>query len=277
MWSRTRGLMRPAALALVTVTLAGIAAADAPPAKLDPAPVMHALREAQGGQAGWQSLRYLRFDWVVERGGTEAVRARHLWDRSTGDYRVEWKNREGHAIIALFNVGTKAGHVWVDGTPAPEADHAALLERAYGRFINDSYWLLMPSKLNDPGVHVESQGTAAVDGRTCDILHLTFDHVGLTPGDHYWAFVDQQTHLMTRWAFFLEGDKGTASLDSASVWDWKDWQKFGTVMLSRDRRQVGGDGTRIYFPVLATPAAVDAKVFADVAAVLPGEAAAASR
>lgn len=267
--------IRLAAVVLATAPLgAAVHAEPKPQALADPAPVMRACMDAQGGAAGWQGLRYLRFDWVVERGGTEAVRARHLWDRSTGNYRVEWKNREGQALLALFNVGTKAGQVWVDGAPAPEAERAALLERAYGRFINDTYWLLMPSKLSDPGVHVEHAGTAAVDGRPCDLLHLTFDRVGLTPGDNYWAYVDQQSHLMIRWAFFLQGDKGTPALENASVWDWKDWQKFGTVMMARDRRQVGGDGNRIHFPVLAALPAVDAKVFTDPAAPLPGEPAA---
>lgn len=275
MWSRIRSAMRLAAIALAAVPLAAAAQAQKP-ATADPTPVMRAAFDAQGGQAGWQGMRYLRFDWVVERGGTEAVRARHLWDRSTGNYRVEWKNREGKAILALFNTGTKTGQVWVDGAAAPEAEKAALLERAYGRFINDSYWLLMPSKMSDPGVHVQHAGTATVDGHSCDILHLTFDHVGLTPGDNYWAFIDQQSHLMLRWAFFLEGDKGTPSLEAASTWDWKDWQKFGNVMMSRDRRQVGGDGNRIHFPVLAALDAVDAKVFTDPAAALPGEPAAAA-
>lgn len=254
-----------------------VAAAGSRPARSEPqadaAPVMHAMESAQGGSTAWQGMRYLRFDWVVERGGTEAARARHLWDRTTGNYRVEWKNRDGHSLTALFNIGTKSGRVWVDGAPAAAADSAALVARAYGRFINDTYWLLMPSKLGDPGVHVEHAGTADVNGRTCDILHLHFDQVGLTPGDQYWAYVDRQSHLMVRWAFFLEGDKdkGAPSLDKASAWDWTDWQKFGSVMMSRDRRQVGGDGTRIHFPVLATLATVDAKVFTDPSAALPGE------
>jgi len=235
----------------------------------DPAPILRALRDAQGGPEAWQQVHYLRFDWVVERDGKETVRARHLWDRQTGLYRVEWKNREGQSMLGLFDVDTRAGRVWVDGAAPAAADSAAMLERAYGRFINDTYWLLMPAKLEDPGVKVETAGTADFDGRPSDILHITFGPVGLTPGDHYWAYIDRNSHLMTRWAFFLQGDEGTPALEKASAWDWADWQRVGGVMMSRDRRQVGGEGRRIHFPVLAVLDRVDPKVFSDPTAGMP--------
>jgi hypothetical protein len=145
-----------------------------------------------------------------------------------------------------------------------------MLKRAYGRFINDSYWLLMPWKLEDPGVKVESQGTTTIDGLDYDILHVSFENVGLTPGDQYWAFVNRKTHRMDRWAYFLQGDEGTASMDKATAWTWSDWRPSGGLMLASDRRQVGGkEGERIYFPVLKVLDKVDDGVFASPEAVLP--------
>lgn len=231
------------------------------------------VEKSMGGAKNWDHVRYLRFDWVVERDGAEVARARHLWDRKQNRYRVEWKTREGQQVLAIFDTMTRAGRVWVDGVEAQGADAAPHLERAYGRFINDTYWLIMPWKMRDPGVHVEEAGEQTLDGKSYDVLHIHFDQVGLTPGDQYWAFVDRTTGRMDRWAYFLQSDseKGEPSLDKATMWVWSDWQPAGPVMLSRDRRMVGGEGARrIHFPVVVTPTKLDEKVFTDPAMPLPG-------
>ena len=231
--------------------------------------------EAMGGQEAMNHAQFLRFDWAVERGGKEVAHVHHLWDRSTGRYRVEWKTKDGKNVQVLFDVDTKAGKVWIDGKPASPEDENTYLGKAYGRFINDSYWLLMPCKLLDPHVNLDYQGEKEVDGKLYNVVHVTFDHVGLTPGDQYWAFLNKRTQIMDRWAYFLESDKGTASLDSATVWDWKDWQDVGGgVKLARDRVQVGGDEphARIFFPVVAVLSKVDPKVFEKQDVSMPGEA-----
>lgn len=235
----------------------------------DPKPVLQAMQKAMGGKQNWDKARFLRFDWVVERDGKEAAHVAHLMDRYDGRYRVEWKNREGKFIQALFNSNTKQGHMWVDGQPAPDTLSAPMMERAYGRFINDSYWLLMPWKMDDPKVMLTLVGPTTLDGQDYDLLHLAFDHVGLTPGDQYWAYVNRKTHLMDRWAYFLEDEKGVASLDSATAWAWSDWVKTGNVLLSRDRRKVGPEGGRIHFPVCEVLAKVDDHVFDSIATPMP--------
>lgn len=238
-----------------------------PAAAADPAEeVALELAQAMGGRDRWRALRYLRFDWVVERDGEEASRVRHLWDKHTGRYRVEWRSREGQAVQVLFDVDSRRGRAWVDGAAAADS---TLLERAYGRFVNDTYWLLMPWKLEDPGVRLEHAGTAEVDGKTYDILHLSFDRVGLTPGDHYWAYVDRSTHRMDRWAYFLERDEGEPSLERATVWVWSDWMVSHGVAFARDRRSLTTAGRRIHFPVLGALETVDDAVFEDAAVPLP--------
>lgn len=230
------------------------------------------LFESMGGRARWDQVASLRFDWVVERGGQEVARARHLWDRAQGRYRVEWRTREGQNVQAIFDLGTRAGRVWVDGARATGADSTAWLERAYGRFINDSYWLLMPWKVEDPGTHLAYAGEAVLDGDTYDLLHLRFDSgIGLTPGDQYWAYVNRATHRMDRWAYFLQGMEGEPALDGATVWAWTDWRRVGGVWLAADRLQVGGpDPRRIHFPVLDVPAKIDPRVFESIDWALPG-------
>ncbi len=93
-----------------------------------------------------------------------------------------------------------------------EAEKA--LEDGYGPFINDTYWLAMPWKRMDPGVNLKCLGRQTRGGNTFDVVELTFDYAGLTPGDKYDAFVSQKSHLMTHWEYTLQSnDKG--------AWDWQ--------------------------------------------------------
>ncbi len=193
----------------------GCADAEAPPAettvditletKADS--VAMQLYEALGGPQAWAALPVLRFDFGGIRDGQTRIAVRHLWNRQTGDYRVEWSPGPDSTYVALFNVagaeGVPEGRVYLNGAPVAEAQRAPLMERAYQRFINDTYWLLAPVKLFDPGV----RRTYAADSSSAEmhVLHLTFDEVGLTPGDQYWLFVDRETGRLHHWAFHLQG------------------------------------------------------------------------
>ncbi len=53
-------------------------------------------------------------------------------------------------------------------------------------------------------MHLAYDGEETIDGVVYDKLKLTFGKVGLTPGDTYWAYINRQTKLMDRWAYFLE-------------------------------------------------------------------------
>ncbi len=96
---------------------------------------------------------------------------RHLWDRKSGRYREEWE-LFGEQAQALFNVQTKEGRVFREGDEIEAAESAEVLEQAYYNHLNDSYWLLMPWKLTDPGVHLSNLGRETVNGQTYDVLHL---------------------------------------------------------------------------------------------------------
>lgn len=227
------------------------------------------MMKAMGGANRWARTRFLRFDWVVEREGKTLARVRHLWDRHEGRYRVEWESREGDKLVALFNVNHRSGRVWENGEPARDEDEQKYLDQAYGRFINDSYWLLMPWKLKDPGVKLEYVGERKLGGQTYDLLHVSFKRVGLTPGDHYWVYINRRTRLMDRWAYFLESYEGTPRMDKATPWEWRRWEGVGGIRLAREKARVG-ENMRIHFPVLMVPEKMEARVFESFEASLPG-------
>ncbi len=214
----------------------------------DPKAVAAAERTiaAMGGAPAFAALRKLSFDWIVDRGGKEVARYHHEWDRWSGAYVVEGKNREGHVIRTEFNVNDRKGRSWKDGALLEGKELEAALESAYGRYINDSYWLVMPAKLFDPGVNLAWEGEASGAGATgdagaaYDVIRVTFSGVGLTPKDTYWAYCDPTTGLMTRWDFLLQDSE----TDKRSTFLWGDWRDVGAppakVKLAMRKTAPGG-------------------------------------
>jgi hypothetical protein len=155
----------------------------------------------------------------------------------------------------IQNLADKTGQVWLNGQPVQGERAKELLENAYGAWINDTYWLLMPYKLKDPGVTLSYAGEEKGDGGTWDKLLLTFDSVGLTPKDKYWVYVNRDSHLVDRWDYVLKGEKVPPT-----TWEWKKWDRHGKVMYSSERVNAK-EGRKILLPVFDTPETVPDVVF----------------
>jgi hypothetical protein len=194
------------------------------------------LIAALGGTGAWEKARQFRFDFVVEREGKALARFSHAWDRYTGDYRLQGTEKAGAPYEVYFNVNTRAGEAFVNGRPPEQSAAADLVKTAYGRFINDSYWLLAPWKIFDPGVHLAYDAEKPCpEGGVCDVLKLSFDpEVGLTPRDVYWLWITRDGRRMVQWQYVLGGapDEPTAAL-------WRDWQRFAGVSLALEKAMVG--------------------------------------
>jgi hypothetical protein len=188
------------------------------------------VMDAMGGEEAWNNTRFIRFSF--------AGRRTHWWDKWTGRHRLEGQTQDGKPFVVLHNINTRQGDAWVGGQKAEGDAAKELLERAYAAWINDTYWLVMPYKLRDPGVQLSYVGEEKIDGVDYDKLLLRFEKVGLTPGDRYWAYINKDTHLMDRWAYVLESMEAGAA---PTMWLWQGWQKFGNIMLAPTRSQVGGD------------------------------------
>jgi hypothetical protein len=185
---------------------------------------------AMGGQAAWDGTHFLRFTFVGRR--------THYWDKWTGRHRLEGTTKDKEHYVVLDNIATHEGQAYIDGKLVEGDKGKKLVENSYGAWVNDTYWLLMPYKLRDPGVNLTYVGQEKIDGKDYDEISLTFGQVGLTPGDHYWAWFNRDTHLMDRWAYLLQDQPRDAA---PTVWLWQGWQRYGKVMLAPHREQPGGD------------------------------------
>lgn len=210
---------------------------EMPTPKAQPSPpltandVAEALIQALGGQQTWDRAHHICFTFASARF--------HCWDKYTGNHRLEGKNQQGQTFVVLENINTHQGTAYLNGQPVPEDQVKAYVDGAYQAWANDTYWLLMPYKLKDPGVNLEYAGSEEIDGVRYEKLHLTFQNVGITPGDQYWAYINPSTGLMERWSYILQNQDKNGP---PTQWLWQGWQKYGDLMLAPTRTQVGGDG-----------------------------------
>jgi hypothetical protein len=168
--------------------------------------------KAAGGE-NWDKVRALDFTFVVEDNGKTVASATHHWDVKSGTDHVQWKGKD-----VTVNVHT------------PAADEAS--KAAYGRWVNDSYWLLAPLKACDRGVHLKYEGRKDVEGQPREMLRLSFDQIGLTPNDQYVLYIDPTTKLVQAWDYIPQPDKvmhGT----------WEKYETFGGLKLATEHHFAG--------------------------------------
>ena len=182
---------------------------------------------------------------VVAMGGIENYNNTHFiqwnfgkrtlyWDKWTGNVRIE--NPEKNLVI-LVNINALTGKVFENDTLIIDEEKTKqLLTQGKNWWINDSYWLVMPWKLQDPGVTLTYIKTDTLpDGKLADVLQLTFDSVGVTPENKYLVYVDQEEHFIKQWAYF----KSFNDAEPKFIRPWDNYQKAGDILLSFDRSEFG--------------------------------------
>ncbi len=219
-----------------------------------------AMMTAMGGADGWSRAHFVRYDFKVNAGGKTVVARSHLWDKYTGRYRIDGKNKEGQPTVVLFNSATKEGTAYVNGKKLEGAAAAKDVKDAYAAFINDMYWLAMPWKWMDQGVNLKYLGSRELHDKAYDVVQLTFGKVGLTPGDRYEAWVSPDSHLMEHWNYTLQsGNKGS--------WDWE-YTTTGGIKLASNHKSADGKMSINMGTVKVMDSVPDA-VFTDPSSPLP--------
>ena len=178
------------------------------------------IMQAHGGMDTWKHVRYLRFDFGVESEEGKQVWRSHLWDRMDNSYRVEWPEGEDSTAVVLFNTGTREGDAYINGEELADSTAENYIQRGYRAFINDTYWLMAPVKLLDPGVNRSYVPDSS--SSEYEVITLTYNDVGLTPEDQFWFWMDTETGMLARWAYQLQGRKDQPPTN----WMWEDCEQF---------------------------------------------------
>lgn len=248
--------MSPHHLVLAGLLLLAPAAARGEQTVVDPRATALADRvlEHLGGAKRWNELPAIAWSFGSSVRDTVRSTRRHVWNKHDGRHRVEGVLRDGTPFVFTHVVGdTLHGHAWLAGREIAGDSLRMLLRRAHAMWTNDSYWLLMPYKLRDPGVRLEYAGRTELASATFERLALRFDRVGLTPGDRYWIDVDPVTHRIERWDFILEGQT-----DGPRTWTWEGWEQHAGLWFPTIHRQ---DETVVFTKDIRTPASTPAELF----------------
>jgi plasmid maintenance system killer protein len=148
----------------------------------------------------------------------------------SGNVRIE--NVKNDTKI-LVNINSLKGKVFKNGAELTNPDSLAkYLQEGKNIWINDSYWLVMPFKMKDPGVTLKyvSEDTTQ-KGAKADVVRLTYKGVGVTPNNAFNVWVNKKTHLVEQWSFYREANQPKPGF----VLPWDDYQTFGKIKLSGNR------------------------------------------
>ena len=183
------------------------------------------VMQAMGGRKAWDATRTICWNFF---GGRQLI-----WDKWTGDVRID-SFRD--TTTYLLNVNTMKGKVAKKGVVVTDEEElTSLLKRGKAIWINDSYWLVMPFKLKDSGVTLRYlREEPTMDGKSSDVLQLTFEDVGVTPENKYEVWISKEDSLVRQWYYFPT-DTSEARIKTV----WGDYQKYGKLLLSGNRGERG--------------------------------------
>ncbi|MEP1096852.1 MAG: hypothetical protein ABJG78_17170 [Cyclobacteriaceae bacterium] len=180
------------------------------------------VMNAMGGRKAWDETRFISWTFFGRRN--------HVWDKQTGDVRIEDPSKE---LVILMNINSMEGKVQLAGEEFTNADSVSkYLDSGKRMWINDSYWLVMPFKLKDSGVTLYYIGEdTTMAGTKADVIRLTFEDVGVTPENFYNIWVDFDSKLVTQWAYYPSIESSEPSFTTS----WGNYKKYGGILLGDER------------------------------------------
>ena len=178
--------------------------------------------EAMGGMDNWNSTCCLKWTFFGRRDWH--------WNKATGDVRCEYTDG---SMRSVMNINTGKGQVFAHGVVQTDQDSLEkFLDLTYKLWINDSYWLVMPFKMKDPGVTLQYIGQVEIQGgKQADVVEMTFVEVGVTPDNKYHVYFDANSGFVSQWDYYRSATDEEPRITNP----WQDYKKYGSIMLSGDR------------------------------------------
>lgn len=209
--------MKPSVVAAIAMLVLAPAVSAAQETSAREPALAAELWKASGGE-NWSKVKEIHFTFAVEQEGNRLFTAQHVWNVAAGTDTVKWKDKQGKDHDVTVNLAD----------PPKEGEG----KDAYARWVNDSYWLLAPLKIRDPGVKVEATGPKDLNGTSLETLQLSFESVGLTPTDRYVFYIDPETKLPRAWDYIPQSGEGLQAT-------WEKFQNFGGLTLATEHHFKG--------------------------------------
>ncbi|KGL63020.1 hypothetical protein PHEL85_0051 [Polaribacter sp. Hel1_85] len=131
----------------------------------------------------------------------------YTWHKNKNIVHISWANYK----VTLHPDNPDKSEVYIDGRIS---DHRELVKQAHDHFNNDSFWLVAPFKIFDPGTE---RSIVKHDGK--DALLITYTSGGTTPGDSYLWILDEN-YMPTSFKMWTS----IIPIGGVSA-TWSDWKK----------------------------------------------------
>lgn len=168
----------------------------------------HKMLEAIG-MSVWEKIPYVAWTFQGSR--------HYVWDKRHHLASISWDD-----YTVKLDTKTQQGVVSLSGKMLDGKEKQDAIDKAWGYWCNDSFWLNAPSKVYDPGT--ELSVTDLDEGGKG--LKVTYSSGGVTPGDTYvWALdADGLPRYFKMWVSIIPvgGVKAT----------WEQWEDFDGAKLS---------------------------------------------
>lgn len=159
------------------------------------------LWEAIGGKENWQNARYFMFSCVG--GGspsfTQGERT-YLWDKQEGYCRFEGVTTDDESVIALFNIKTTKGTVYINGEKLSNPKTSAgVINEVAAEFERDAYLLFLPTALEGDRASFTVAGEKLIGSQRFTVLDIKNHKTSFETSVDGWLYVDAQTGRAEQW------------------------------------------------------------------------------
>ncbi|AWG21166.1 hypothetical protein FFWV33_06265 [Flavobacterium faecale] len=157
-------------------------------------------------QKAWDSTAAVTFEFAGDH--------KYLWDKKQHLVQVEWNDKK-----AVFNTATLEGIAFENDIEIIGEEKTELISKANDYFNNDSFWLIAPFKLRDPGT---TRSIVLQDNQKA--LMVTYSSGGSTPGDSYVWLVDAN-FVPTAWRMWVSIIP-VGGIETT----WEDWNTYNNSL-----------------------------------------------
>jgi len=200
--NRSKAMMRrflSVKLSLIVILVNLLLPALAQPSEAE---VASKLWDAVGGKENWENARYFMFSCVGgdNRRLIEGER-KYLWDKQTGDIRFEGMTTDDEQIVALFNLRTAQGAIFVSGQQLDNpATTKNIIEEITAIFENDAHLLFLPTVLDGERVSFTVADEKLVGTQRFTVVDVDNQKTSFETAVRGRLYIDMQTGRIQQWS-----------------------------------------------------------------------------
>jgi len=163
--------------------------------------IINKLWEAIGGRDNWRNARYFMFSCV---GGSTSSFAHgertYLWDKQEGNCRFEGTTTDNESVVALFNIKTNEGSVYLNGEKLSNPNTSAgVIKDVAAEFERDAYLLFLPTALDGDQASYSVTGEKLVGSQRFTVVALRNRKTSFESSVDGELYIDAQTGMIQQW------------------------------------------------------------------------------